>query len=320
VSGEVTVVIPTRDRPALLADALASVAAQEHPPARTIVVDDGSAHPVAVDGGAAVEVIRHGQGTGVAAARNRGLERVTTEWVAFLDDDDLWAPPKLGRQLAVAADFAAAFVWCSVAVVDARRRPVGLVSAAEPDGLLRRLVRTNVIGSPSAVLAQTELVRALGGFDEELALLADWDLWLRLATAAPGAATRDVLAAYTEHGGSMTAAAGGTVERELAHMARKHAGLVAAHGGRLGGPELARWTLATRRRTGGRLGAAGAYLAAGLRERDARLVARAPAALLGEPLVGRLRAGRAARRLGGAAWLEPYRRRAAAPAASAPAA
>jgi hypothetical protein len=318
VSGDVTVVIPTRDRPALLADALTSVAAQEEPPARVIVVDDGSAHPVAVDEGGPVEVIRHGGAAGVSAARNRGVERVATEWVAFLDDDDLWAPAKLARQLAAAMRAGAAFAWCSVVVVDGRRRPVGLVPAADPGALLPGLVRSNVIGSPSSVLARTELVRAVGGFDEQLALLADWDLWLRLAAAGTGAASREVLTAYTEHAGSMTAAARGAAELELAHMAETHAALVAAHGGRLGGPEIARWTAGARRRTGGRVGAAGAYLAAGLRERDGGSLLRAPAALLGEPLIGRLRARRAARRLGGTAWLEPYRRRAAAPASSAP--
>ena len=191
--------------------------------------------------------------------------------------------------------------------------------AADPAGLLPRLVRTNVIGSPSAVLARTELVRAVGGFDEELGLLADWDLWLRLAVAGTGGASREVLVAYTEHAGSMTAAARGAAELELARMARKHAAVVR------------RARRAARRRGAGPLDRGGtapvrrarhwgprAYLAAGLRERDAGSLLRAPAALLGEPLVGRLRARRAARRLGGATWLEPYRRKAAAPASSAP--
>ena len=103
MSGEVTVVIPTRDRPALLADALTSVGAQERPAARTVVVDDGSAEPLPTPSGGAVELLRRARPGGVAAARNHGLERVETEWVAFLDDDDLWAPAKLARQLEVAA-------------------------------------------------------------------------------------------------------------------------------------------------------------------------------------------------------------------------
>ena len=306
--GEVTVVIPTRDRPALLADALTSVGAQERPAARTVVVDDGSAEPLPTPPGGAVELLRRACPGGVAAARNHGLERVETEWVAFLDDDDLWAPAKLARQLEVAAAVRADFVWCAVVVVDARRRPVGLVPAADPGSLLPQLVRKNAIGSPSSVIARTELVRAVGGFDEQLALLADWDLWLRLAGAGRGAATREVLVAYTEHAGNMTTAAAGGIERELARMAETHASLVRAHGGRLGGAELVRWSVGGRRRGGGRLGAARAYLAAGVRERDGGSLMRAPAALLGEGLVGRLRGRRAARRVGSPAWLAPYAR------------
>ena len=101
------------------------------------------------------------------------------------------------------------------------------------------------------MIARTELVRAVGGFDEQLALLADWDLWLRLAGAGRGAATREVLVAYTEHAGNMTTAAAGGIERELARMAETHASLVRAHGGRLGGAELVRWSVggpAARRR------------------------------------------------------------------------
>ena len=84
-----------------LADALASVAAQDRPPAHTLVIDDGSAEPPRVPPAARSNWCA-ARRRGVSAARNAGLERVETEWVAFLDDDDLWAPPKLARQLAAA--------------------------------------------------------------------------------------------------------------------------------------------------------------------------------------------------------------------------
>ena len=209
-------------------------------------------------------------------------------------------------------------MWCAVAVVDDRRRPVGVVPAADPATLLPRLVRTNAIGSPSAVLARTELVRAVGGFDEQLALLADWDLWLRLAAAGRGAASPEILAAYTEHAGGMTATASGRGRAGAGAdggQARARSSPRTAAGS--AAPELARWSAGGRRRGGGRLGAARAYVATGVRERDAGSLARAPAALLGERLVGRLRARLAARGLGDLAWLEPYRREDA-PASSAP--
>ena len=308
MSADVTVIIPTRDRPSLLADALSSVEAQERRAARTVVVDDGSADPPPLPSDPAIQLLRHPRALGVAAARNRGLERVETEWVAFLDDDDLWAPAKLARQLDVAAADDADFVWCGVVVVDARRRPVGMVAAADPRALLPRLLRTNAIGSPSAVLVRTELVRAVGGFDEELALLADWDLWLRLAAAGRGAASRELLVAYTEHSSNMTVAAAGGFGRELTRMAEQHAPLLRRYGGHLGGAKLERWNVGGRRRGGSRFSAARAYLVAGVRGRDAGSLVRAPAALLGEALLLRLRGRRAAARVGDTTWLERYRR------------
>ena len=170
VSAEVTVVIPTRDRPALLADALASVAAQDHPPARTIVVDDGSAQPPTVvgrrRGGGPPAGARLGRGRGAqprARARRDGVGRVPRRRRP-VGAGQARAPAR-GRDAAQARrSCGARSPWSTSAA-----GPSGLVPAADPAALLPRLVRTNVIGSPSAVLARTELVRAVGGFDEELA-------------------------------------------------------------------------------------------------------------------------------------------------------
>ncbi len=102
-SPAVTVVIPTRDRRELLLRTLDSVLRQEDVALDVVVVDDGG-----TDGSAdAVEnlqlpnvrVLRHQRSRGVSAARNAGLRTVTAPWVAFVDDDDLWAPTKLRAQL-----------------------------------------------------------------------------------------------------------------------------------------------------------------------------------------------------------------------------
>jgi glycosyltransferase involved in cell wall biosynthesis len=100
---DVTVVIPTHNRKELLDRTLRSVLAQEDVDLSVVVVDDGSA-----DGTEAfvqaladprVSVVRHPEARGVSAARNTGIARATTTWLAFVDDDDLWAPTKLRAQL-----------------------------------------------------------------------------------------------------------------------------------------------------------------------------------------------------------------------------
>lgn len=91
----ISVVIPTRDRPTLLRAAVASVREQSQPPLEIIVVDEASTPPVSAIDLPGIRVIRHDRPLGPAAARNRGAAEATGDYVAFLDDDDLWHRNKL---------------------------------------------------------------------------------------------------------------------------------------------------------------------------------------------------------------------------------
>ena len=99
---EVSVIIPTRNRSKLLELSLRSVLWQRSVDFETIVVDDGSTDDtprMLRSLGDRIRVFRHERSQGVSAARNRGIAEARGEWVAFLDDDDLWAPDKLELQL-----------------------------------------------------------------------------------------------------------------------------------------------------------------------------------------------------------------------------
>lgn len=98
-----TLVIPAWNAAATIGEAIASALGQERPPARVIVVDDGSTDATAAAAQAAgprVEVVTQ-RNAGPGAATSRGLARVTTPLVATLDADDLWLPGKAARQLAL---------------------------------------------------------------------------------------------------------------------------------------------------------------------------------------------------------------------------
>lgn len=96
----VSVVIPVYNGERYIGEALESVLRQSAPAAQIIVVDDGS-----TDGSAAVAQAFANvtyclqDNAGAAAARNRGIGYTTSEFIAFLDADDLWHPLKLERQL-----------------------------------------------------------------------------------------------------------------------------------------------------------------------------------------------------------------------------
>ena len=102
--GAVTVVVPTRNRGSVLPLTLASILSQVDVAVSVVVVDDSSAD----DSGEwlrsfpdpRLRVIQRDRPGGPAAARNDGMAAAHTRWVAFCDDDDLWAPSKLAAQLA----------------------------------------------------------------------------------------------------------------------------------------------------------------------------------------------------------------------------
>ncbi|MEP7206435.1 MAG: glycosyltransferase [Casimicrobiaceae bacterium] len=100
----VSVIVPTRNRPALLEEALQSLADQTFRDWEAVVVDDGS--EPAVDGdalalrfGARVRLQRHEAGLGGASAKNTGSRAARAAILAFLDDDDLFAPQYLARAI-----------------------------------------------------------------------------------------------------------------------------------------------------------------------------------------------------------------------------
>ena len=96
----ISVVIPAYNAARFLPRCLASVFAQTLKPDEVIVVDDGSTDDTAALAAAlGARVISRPNG-GLSAARNTGIQNASSEWIALLDADDLWAPEKLERQVA----------------------------------------------------------------------------------------------------------------------------------------------------------------------------------------------------------------------------
>ncbi|MBI4259617.1 MAG: glycosyltransferase family 2 protein, partial [Actinobacteria bacterium] len=90
-----SVIVPTHGRPAYLAEALASVAAQTIEDWEAVVVDDASPEPVEVPDDPRFRLVRRDENGGPGAARNSGLAAATGRYIAFLDDDDLFTPDRL---------------------------------------------------------------------------------------------------------------------------------------------------------------------------------------------------------------------------------
>jgi len=209
----VDVVIPVRDGARYLPQCLDSVIAQTRPVRAAIAVDDGStdATPDILAEyqrrWPALEIVRTGK-RGLPHARNAGIARCRAPFVAFLDSDDLWAPPKLERQLELFAARGArvGFVYCGYRLIDqdGRASDRRVIAPTLRGDVLADLFGGNLIsGSGSAVVARRPLLERVGGFDESLTFAEDWDLWLRLAELSQVDFVPEPLVAIRLHGESM---------------------------------------------------------------------------------------------------------------------
>ena len=289
---EVTVVIPTRSRWDLLSTAaLPSALGQEEADLEVVVVDDGSTDGTAAGvralGDSRVRLVSHRSPQGVAQARNAGIEAAAGEWIAFLDDDDVWAPRKLRMQLDAAAAAGASFAYGGAAALAEDRSWIYSLAPPPPDTLASTLLARNVLwGGCSNVIVRAEVVRQLGAFDVRLFQLTDWDLWIRLSRAARAAARPEVVVACIEHRRSMLLTTEADIFAELAYVERKYRAAREAAGVDLDSRNFTRWVALGHRRAGRRFRASRVSLAGAVRERDPGNLVRALAAPFGESPVG----------------------------------
>jgi glycosyltransferase involved in cell wall biosynthesis len=209
---DITVVIPSKNRGRMLRTTLEMALGQDDVDHEVIVVDDGSTDDTPATLTAVAEedprlrFFRHEQSRGVGAARNRGLQEARGEWVGFMDDDDLWAPYKLRVQLAALRASGALFAYGQSLVLDEDRSTVTPDQPApDPEDLHTLLLSGNVLpGGCSNVLVRTEAAREVGGFDERLSMLADWDMWLMLSDKGAGVRCPEIVVAYRKHASNMS--------------------------------------------------------------------------------------------------------------------
>ncbi|NTV29141.1 MAG: glycosyltransferase [Candidatus Omnitrophica bacterium] len=200
----VSVIIPTFRRPGLLREAVQSVLAQTFTDLELIVVDDdpGASARGTVEACADRRIVylAHGENRGAAAARNTGLAAARGEFIAFLDDDDLWHPQFLSKMTAAMKSCAGNVGVLHCAVEDVGRqggrqvrypRHRGDVHAA----MLRGEKSGGILG-----LVRREVFSACGVFDENLPSAQDWDLWLRVSARFHFDYIPDVLATVRDCG------------------------------------------------------------------------------------------------------------------------
>lgn len=183
----VSVVVPTRNRPVELGEALASITAQlslDAGEVEAIVVNDGG-EPIdrildaAREQGLPVIGLQHPRRLGLPSARNTGLDRAAGAAVALLDDDDVFLPEHLATALTALESGGVEGVATGCLVTEQRVDPTGPVTGAvawDVDFDPRLLEVCNLFPVHTAVFRRPESAR----FDPGLPAIEDWDFWLRL--------------------------------------------------------------------------------------------------------------------------------------------
>jgi len=195
---QVSVVVPTFNRPEQLTQALASIALQTDPGSpqtpggwerktaqpEVIVVNDGGVdvsdildrHRATLK----IQYVNLPVNMGLAHARNAGIRRANGNVLCFLDDDDVMLPGHLRTGLQALAATEADVVYTQVAVCDQFVAPGAQPAPNQIRAYYRASFEPRLLHICNFIPVNSVFIRRPASFDETLGLLEDWDLWLRL--------------------------------------------------------------------------------------------------------------------------------------------
>jgi glycosyltransferase involved in cell wall biosynthesis len=232
----VTVIVPTRDRPVMLARAVRSIIGQSYPGEIECVIVFDQSDPAQVNvelpPGRRVRLVTNTRTPGAAGARNTGIMASDGPLVAFCDDDDAWDPSKLRLQVELLDNAPSGFVACGMRVHYADRT---IVRTAPHSVSLQQLVRKR---HPELVfttfLLRRDALTEIGLLDEQVPGSSgeDYDFLLRAARRGPIDAVRQPLADAFWHQQSFFSQHWQTIADGNEYLLAKHPELAADPQGR----------------------------------------------------------------------------------------
>ncbi|MCW4000707.1 MAG: glycosyltransferase [Candidatus Bathyarchaeota archaeon] len=185
----VSVIIPTKNRPSYATLAVQSALNQTFNDLEIILVD-GSSNRIFGEMVGKLEdkriryYLQEG-GRGVSAARNFGIGRAKGRFLAFLDDDDVWLPHHVEKQVSVLKNDGVRCVYSSSCYLVNEDGVILGSKFFEPNNnnndMYHKLLKSNVTGNCSGFMASKDCFTEVGFFDEQLFASEDWDMWIRLA-------------------------------------------------------------------------------------------------------------------------------------------
>lgn len=203
----VSIIIPTRNRCALLQETVGSVLAQTHQNLELIVVDDQSDDEtwswLSSNSDARLKPIHLEQHAERSKARNIGLAAAKGEYVLFFDDDDLLPESALATHIAALAKYPDAVATLSGHLTfdpEGQEQPFPIVRSTTQRSIWRELLFGWAATAGQAVF-HTGILRSAGAWDERYSFAEDHELWLRMTRRGPVVLLPELLQRYRIHGG-----------------------------------------------------------------------------------------------------------------------
>lgn len=187
----ISVIIPTYNRRDLILRSVESVLCQTYPVQEVIIADDCSSDDtekvVKQIKDSRIRYCRLPQNRGAGGARNFGVEQARFDWIAFHDSDDVWRKEKIEKQMRYYEQhpdcnliYCAYELWLSADKTVIVPDPAGSGERNLEGDIFRDLLLQNSIGAPT-ILMKKKLFEQIGGFDETMPSLEDWDFALKAA-------------------------------------------------------------------------------------------------------------------------------------------
>lgn len=185
---KVSVIIPTCNRARYLVDAIDSVLNQTYQDFDLIIVDDGSTDDTreAVKKYAGLKVrYFYKENSGISSTRNFGIKKAESEFIAFLDSDDMWYPDKLFLQVEYLNKNSHIYLCnTDVEFINGEKQTLGYSNRRQKhpvDGMIFKYVFKHHGVVMSSIVIRRKVFEKIGMFDENLPIGEDTDLFLRIA-------------------------------------------------------------------------------------------------------------------------------------------
>ncbi len=195
-----SVVIPTHNRAKYVGNAIMSVENQTYKQIEIIVVSDGSedntkdvVESYSLKYGN-IKFYEHFPAKGSNFSRNFGASKATGDYIAFLDDDDIWDETKAEKQIALLKDDKDVGLTVSgFKFIYVNDNTTSTFIPSPPYDASKTILIDHCIGGTSSAIMRREIFEKVGGFDERILARQDYDLWIRCAQVTKIKAVKEPL-------------------------------------------------------------------------------------------------------------------------------